>query len=71
MTCEDDYRKHAADLLHMAQRAANNADKGRLLEMAESWLDLANRAAKAIGRLRKPHEWHPLVRERLAPGLDE
>jgi hypothetical protein len=49
MTKEDDHRKHAADLLQMAQRAATSADKSRLLQMAESWLDLADRAGKRSG----------------------
>jgi hypothetical protein len=42
----DEYRRSAASMLDLAQRADSVADKNRLLVMAEAWLDLAARAAK-------------------------
>jgi len=50
MTKEDEYRKHAAALLDLAARAANNADKARLLLISESWLNLADKLARLAGR---------------------
>jgi hypothetical protein len=38
------YRKSAADTLRLAQRAANPAAKERLLDLAEKWFALAERA---------------------------
>jgi len=35
------YRRYAADCLKMAQSAANDGDKARLLQMSETWRDLA------------------------------
>jgi len=42
------YRRYAADCIKMAQCAANDGDKARLLQMAETWRHLAELAeAKA------------------------
>jgi hypothetical protein len=38
------YRRYAADCLKMAQSAANDGDKARLLQMAETWRHLAELA---------------------------
>ena len=58
MSREDEYRDHAMTMLGMAQRQAEPAEKSRLLAMAESWLALAERAARSpANRLRR------LVRE--------
>jgi len=46
MRSVDEYRRSAASMLDLAQRADSVADKNRLLVMAEAWLDLAVRAAK-------------------------
>jgi len=49
----------------LAQRASSNTDKGKLLEMAQAWLDLADRAHKvAKSHVRKLAE-HPLIRARF------
>jgi hypothetical protein len=47
---QDEYRKHAAALFHLATRAANYQDKGRLLLMSEAWLDLADKVSRLAGR---------------------
>jgi hypothetical protein len=67
MTKEEDYRKNAAATVDLANRAANSADKSRLLALAENWLDLADRAAKQTRRFgprQRPdlRPEHPLVR---------
>ena len=65
MTKADDYRRNAAETMQLARRAASTEDKGRLLKLAERWMDLADRARQATHRLRAPNETHPLVREKL------
>jgi hypothetical protein len=45
------YRCYAADCLKVGRSAANDADKALLLQMAETWRRLAERAeAKAAAR---------------------
>jgi hypothetical protein len=45
------YRRYAVDCLKMAQSAANDCDKARLLQMAETWHHLAEMAeARAVSR---------------------
>jgi hypothetical protein len=67
MSKEDDYRRNASDMVHLAQRAVASADKGRLLKLAESWLDLADRAHDhdVARHSHKPSKLHPLVREKI------
>jgi hypothetical protein len=50
MNREEDYRAKAAASLHRPLRATCIADKGRLLVMAEAWLELADRARKVANR---------------------
>jgi len=71
MTKEDDYRRNAAESVLLAQRAATTGDKGRLLKLAEAWLDLADRTRRVTCTIRKPRYVHPLIREKLAPYLDD
>ena len=44
MSKEDDYKLNAARTVDLAKRATTLADKGHLLDLAEKWLDLADRA---------------------------
>ena len=53
MTEEDDYRRNAGELLRLAQSASNSGDKGRLLALAEAWIDLADRAKTLVKRYRR------------------
>jgi len=53
MTEGDDYRRNAGELLRLAQSASNSADKGRLLALAEAWIDLADRAKTLVKRYRR------------------
>jgi hypothetical protein len=65
MTTEDDYRRSAAETIQLAHLASSSADKGRLLKLAEAWLDLADRARRTSRNLRRPASLHPLIREKL------
>jgi hypothetical protein len=63
----DEYRKNAAESVELAAKMPTAAAKGRLLRMAEQWLDLAGRA-----RWRKHPDGeglpeHPLLRKKLGP----
>jgi hypothetical protein len=64
MTQEDDVQ-NAADSMHLAHRAGSTADKGRLLKLAEAWLDLAERAHSRDRNLRRPTILHPLIERKL------
>ena len=66
MGLEAEYRKHAADSLDLANRQTTSADKGRLLLMAEAWLDMADRIAKRLKRRAATVE-HPLVEQTFGP----
>jgi hypothetical protein len=63
---QNDYRSNAAETMELANRAANSADKSRLLRLAEHWLDLADRTARRTKRFGPKQELerpeHPLVR---------
>lgn len=65
MTKEDDYRKNAAQTIELANRAADTADKGHLLSLAEKWLDLADRAHQLTRRFGPRRPEHPLLRAKL------
>ena len=65
MTKETSYRANAANSIELANRAARMSDKMRLLELAEKWLDLAERAHQITDRF-TPFRWqHPLLRSKL------
>jgi hypothetical protein len=70
MSKENDYRRNAADTMQLAQRASSNEDKGRLLKLAEAWLNLADRACITARRSRRPSVLHPLVRKKLDQYLE-
>jgi hypothetical protein len=44
MNLIEQYRRYAADCLKLSRSAANDADKALLLQMAETWRRLAERA---------------------------
>jgi hypothetical protein len=65
MTKETNYRANAANSIELANRASRMNDKMRLLELAERWLDLAERAHQLTDRF-MPSRWqHPLLRSKL------
>ena len=71
MSKVDDYRRNAAETVQLAQRAATTFDKGRLLKLAEAWLDLADRTRRVTRTIRRPKDLHPLIREKLDPYFDD
>ena len=70
MTKENDYRANAAETVELANRASTSADKGRLLRLAEMWLDLADHAAKLTRRFGPKRPEHPLVQKTFGDRLD-
>ena len=62
---QDDYRRHAAEMVDLASRASSMADKRRLLAMAEAWLDLADRAHSSMHRHASRLDEHPLLSSKL------
>lgn len=60
MPKEAEYRINAFDSLQLADHARSVGDRVRLLQLAEAWMKLADRARQAKGRLRRPQEAHPV-----------
>ena len=46
MARADEYRRHAAECLRVAQRVSDPNDKALLIQMAERWRELAEKVAK-------------------------
>ena len=65
MTKEDDYRRHAAETMGLVQKAVSSSDKRRLLQLAERWLNLADRAHRAAREGITKVRLHPLIRSKL------
>jgi len=64
MLKENEYRRHAAQTVALAHRAATTEDKGRLLALADAWLDLADRAQRVAVR----RAWNVLDASQSAGG---
>jgi hypothetical protein len=72
MAKEDEYRQNAAATIRLAQRAATGAEKRHLLKLAESWLDLSDRAHQRALRFRgRPILVDPLVGQKLDRHLED
>jgi hypothetical protein len=71
MTLEDDYRKYAAKTVELANRAPTTRDKGRLLNLAERWLDLADHAHVIARRFSLTMREHPSVKAMLGKEQSE
>jgi hypothetical protein len=72
MSKEDDYRRNAAESVELAHRASTSRDRGRLLGLAEKWIDLADRTQRLARHARGSRE-HPLVKDRFGrkqPGAE-
>ena len=65
MSKEDEYRGNALESCDLAKKATTSADRGRLLQLAEKWLDLAVRAHHFTGPSRQYVGEHPLVTTKL------
>jgi len=46
MARADEYRRYAAECLRVAQKTNNPSDKAMMLEMAQRWLELAERSER-------------------------
>jgi hypothetical protein len=46
MARADEYRRHAAECLRVAQRVSDPNDKALLIQMAERWRELAEKIAE-------------------------
>jgi hypothetical protein len=53
MACAEDYRHYAAQCLALAQRAQDQNDRARLLEMARAFNELSAKAASQKDEDRK------------------
>ena len=58
MSREVEYRRYAAALLDLSKRAADAADKVRLLVIADAWLKLADRIVRLPDRLHSDSTHH-------------
>ena len=67
MSKDEEYRVNAMNTLWLAERAGSAADRVRLLELAESWMVLADRAQLHAQRARRRNDVHPLIRQKLDP----
>jgi hypothetical protein len=67
---DEEYKVNAVNTLWLAERASSVAHKVRLLELAESWMALADRSRSHTHRLRKRSDTHPLIRQKLDPHID-
>lgn len=47
MALTDRYKEFAAECVRVAREASNPKDKAMLLQMADTWLKLAEKAAKS------------------------
>jgi hypothetical protein len=46
MATSEQYRKYAAECVALAQKAVSVEDRARLLEMAQQWLELADKSER-------------------------
>jgi hypothetical protein len=49
MSLTDRYKVFAAECVRVAQQSSNPNDKAMLLQMADTWLNLAQKATKSDG----------------------
>jgi len=55
MSSANDHRRYAAECLALAERVSDTADRARLLQMAQAFLDLANKQERADSP--QPEDW--------------
>lgn len=67
MNKEDDYRNNAAESVELAAKLPTAREKGRLLRLAEKWLDLAEHTSRLSRRHTARLPEHPLVQKKLGP----
>lgn len=57
------YRRQAAELMRLAQRASTTEIKSRLMQLAEGWLDLADHRLELARRTGKTQSGHEINHE--------
>jgi hypothetical protein len=62
MSKEDDYLDNAAQTLNLASHSSKLAHRCHLLDLAEKWVELADRSYRQAEHRAGPLEEHPLVR---------
>jgi hypothetical protein len=62
MSKRDDYLDNAAQTLNLANHVSKLAKRFHLLDLAEKWLELADRSQRRSKNSVDPHEEHPLVK---------
>jgi hypothetical protein len=65
ITKEDDYLHNAVETMRLAEHARSPADRTRLVNLAEGWVELAERAHQDVRRPRRPTLLHPLVQKKM------
>jgi hypothetical protein len=69
MTKQDDCLNHAAQSLELAGHMSDSAQRSNLLDLAEKWLELADRRYRGSKHSAGALSEHPLVR-RAFRGLE-
>jgi hypothetical protein len=54
MSSPDEYRRFAAECIELAKQATDPNDKARLMQMAQAWLDLADKRTLGKTQTNKP-----------------
>jgi hypothetical protein len=62
MSKQDDYLDNAAQTLNLASHVSKLAHRCHLLDLAEKWVELADRSYRQAEHCAGPLEEHPLVR---------
>jgi len=62
MSKQDDYLDNAAQTLNLANHVSKLAKRFHLLDLAEKWLELADRSQRQSKNSADPGEEHPLVK---------
>jgi hypothetical protein len=52
MSTAEEYRRYAAECMALAERLTDHTDKSRLIQMAQAFLDLADKRDKLDPRAR-------------------
>ena len=62
MSKQDDYLDNAAQTLNLANHVSKVAQRFHLLDLAEKWVELADRSHRQAEHCAGPREEHPLVK---------
>jgi|ERR1700674_1721496 len=71
MSAADDFKQNAKDCMSLARRASNQDSKVILLELAQTWLRLADHAAEVSEHITERHNATAMQPERRWQGGHE